>query len=86
MNDLRTISARLSQTDWNHLPIFDDFCALLDQIPYFTKAETLQNTPKTPENLDTKGQKVRIYFETSKFEHRYRFKPLKNSRKRGFHG
>ena len=57
---------RLSETDWNHLPIFDHFCALLDQIPYFTKAETLQNTSKTPENLDTKGQKVRIYFGTGK--------------------
>ena len=77
---------RLSETDWNHLPIFDHFCALLDQIPYFTKAETLQNTSKTPESLDTKGQKVGIYFGTSKNEHKYRCKALKSSRKRGFHG
>ena len=72
-------SVRLSETDWNHLPIFD-------QIPYFTKAETLQNTSKTPDNLHTKGQKVRIYFGTTKNEHKYHCKALKSSRKRGFHG
>ena len=74
---------RLSETDWNGLPIFDNFCALLDQIPYFTKAETLQTLQKTPESLGTKGQKVPvgIYFGTSKFEHKYRSKALKSSKK-----
>ena len=57
---------RLSETDWNHLPIFDQICAFLDQIHYFTKAETLQNTSYTPENLHTKIQKVRIYFGNGK--------------------
>ena len=68
VNELR----RLPETDWNHKLIISLFLTKSDQILYFT---TLQNTSKTPENLDTKGQKVRIYFGTEKKEHNTIVKP-----------
>ena len=65
-------------------PYFWPNLCLFDQIPYFAKAETLQNTSKTLENLDTKGQKVRIYFGTGKKEHECRCKGSKKLAKKRF--
>ena len=47
-------------------------------------AETLRNSSKSPPNLQSKTQKARIYFGTSKFHHKFRAKRKKDREKEVF--
>ena len=64
---------------------YSTLCPNLSSLLILKDRNHLKNTSNR-QKPSYKKQKVKIYFGASHFEHKHRCKPLKSSRKRGFHG